>query len=130
VLPAASIEPAQAAPASVESKPATQAAARTPEPTQDGSAWPVAAPAIQLPPPPPAAKKGPTALVLLAISPWGEVFVDGKSMGVSPPLTELELPQGKHRIVVRNSEFKPFDEEIDLGSNQTLRIKHKFARGS
>ena len=131
VLPAASIEPAQATPAAVESKPATQAAASTPKPTQDGSAWPVAAPAIQLPAPPAAAaKKGPTALVLLAISPWGEVFVDGKSMGVSPPLTELELPQGKHRIVVRNSDFKPFDEEIDLGSNQTLRIKHKFARRS
>jgi len=25
---------------------------------------------------------------MLAISPWGEVLVDGKSMGVSPPLSE------------------------------------------
>ncbi len=79
-------------------------------------------------PPQASPKKTPTALVLLAVSPWGEVFVDGKSMGVSPPLTELELPQGKHRIVVRNSDFKPYDEEIELGSNQTIRIKHKFVR--
>ena len=79
-------------------------------------------------PAPASPKETPTALVLLAVSPWGEVFVDGRSMGVSPPLTELELPQGKHRIVVRNSDFKPYDEEIELGSNQTMRIKHKFVR--
>ena len=79
-------------------------------------------------PAPASPKKTPTALVLFAVSPWGEVFVDGRSMGVSPPLRELELPQGKHRIVVRNSDFKPYDEEIELGSNQTMRIKHKFVR--
>lgn len=86
------------------------------------------APPVLSPPPPASPKKAATALVLFAISPWGEVFVDGRSMGVSPPLKELELAQGRHRIVVRNSEFKSFDEEIELGSNQTLRIKHKFVR--
>jgi serine/threonine-protein kinase len=69
---------------------------------------------------------GPTALVILAISPWGEVYVDGKSAGVSPPLRELELTPGKHRIVVRNGQFKPVEEDVELGSNQTLRIRHKF----
>jgi len=128
-LPAVSIAPVQAVPAQTESTPPPQTPSATPHAAQEGSTWPVPAPAIQLPPPA-AAKKAPTALVLFAISPWGEVFVDGKSVGVSPPLTELELPQGKHRIVVRNGEFKAFDEEIDLGSNQTLRIKHKFARRS
>jgi serine/threonine-protein kinase len=69
---------------------------------------------------------GPTALVLLAISPWGEVYVDGKSMGVSPPLAELELAPGRHRIEVRNGGFKPYQEDVQLGSNETVRIKHKF----
>jgi serine/threonine-protein kinase len=69
---------------------------------------------------------GPTALVLLAISPWGEVYVDGKPMGVSPPLAELELAPGSHRIEVRNGAFKPYQEDIELGSNETVRIKHKF----
>jgi hypothetical protein len=69
---------------------------------------------------------GPTALVLLAISPWGEVYVDGKPMGVSPPLAELELAPGRHRIEVRNGGFKPYQEDIELGSNETVRIKHKF----
>ena len=106
-----------------------------PEATAVSTAWIAPVPALAPAPAPVAppasapAKKAATALVLLAISPWGEVLVDGKSMGVSPPLTELELPQGKHRIVVRNAGFKPFDEVIELGSNQTMRIKHKFAQG-
>jgi len=69
---------------------------------------------------------GGTAFILLAVSPWGEVFVDGKSAGVSPPLTELEVSAGKHRVEIRNGAFKPYQEEIELGSNQTFRIKHKF----
>jgi serine/threonine-protein kinase len=69
---------------------------------------------------------GATALVLLAISPWGEVYVNGKSVGVSPPLAEVELKPGKHRIEVRNGGFKPYQEDMELGSNQTVRIKHKF----
>jgi hypothetical protein len=72
---------------------------------------------------------GPTAVVLLAISPWGEVFVDGKLAGISPPMSELELAVGKHRIEIRNSSFKPYQEDVDLSSNQTTKIKHKFAQG-
>lgn len=71
-----------------------------------------------------------SALVTLAISPWGEVFVDGRSLGVSPPLREFELPIGKHRVVVRNGDFKAFEQELDLTSNQTVKVKHKFAQRS
>jgi serine/threonine-protein kinase len=72
------------------------------------------------------AADGPTALVMLAISPWGEVLVDGKMVGVSPPMSELELAPGKHRIEVRNGTFKPYRTEVDLGPNETTRVKHKF----
>jgi len=72
---------------------------------------------------------GPTALIMLAVSPWGEVVVDGKSMGVAPPLSELELPPGRYRIEIRNSSFKPYLEIFDLEPNQTIRIKHKFKQG-
>lgn len=71
-----------------------------------------------------------SALVTLAISPWGEVFVDGRSMGVSPPLREFELPVGKHKVVVRNGGFKAFEQDLDLISHQTIKVKHKFAQGS
>jgi serine/threonine-protein kinase len=75
------------------------------------------------------ATAGPTALVVLAISPWGEVLVDGKMVGVSPPMAELELSPGKHTIEVRNGPFKPYQTDVDLGPNETTRIKHKFLQG-
>jgi class 3 adenylate cyclase len=75
------------------------------------------------------AARGPSALVVLAVSPWGEVYVDGKSAGVSPPMSELELTPGKHRIEIRNGGFRPYEAELDLGPNETLRLKHKFVQG-
>ena len=74
----------------------------------------------------PKAPPGPTALVMFAISPWGEIFLDGKSAGVSPPLAELELAPGHHRIEIRNGSFKPYLETFELEANQTVRIKYKF----
>jgi hypothetical protein len=75
------------------------------------------------------AANGPTALVMLAVSPWGEVFVDGRPAGVSPPLAELELSPGKHQIEIRNGTFKPYLADVDVGPNETTRIKHKFLQG-
>ncbi|WP_428825907.1 serine/threonine-protein kinase [Azonexus sp. IMCC34842] len=64
--------------------------------------------------------------IRLAIAPWGEVYVDGKMAGVTPPLTELLLPPGKHRIEIRNADFAPHRRNIDLAADANLRIKHKF----
>lgn len=87
-------------------------------------------PAVSPPPAAPALPegKGGAALVQLAIFPWGEVFVNGKPVGVSPPMSELELRPGRYRIEVRNGEFRPYQEEVALASNETLRIKHKFGQ--
>jgi class 3 adenylate cyclase len=74
------------------------------------------------------APKTPTALVMLAVSPWGEVVVDGKPMGVSPPLNELELAPGMHRLEIRNGSFAPHQEILKVEANQTLKIRHKFAQ--
>lgn len=64
--------------------------------------------------------------IRLAIAPWGEVYVDGKKAGVSPPLAEIRLPPGKHRIEIRNSVFAPRRQDVDLAPNASVRIKHKF----
>ena len=75
----------------------------------------------------PAAQDLPTdGAVRLAIAPWGEVLVDGKMAGVSPPLTEVRLPPGKHRIEVRNGEFPPHRQVVDVVAGKNVRIKHKF----
>jgi len=68
----------------------------------------------------------PNAIVLFAISPWGEVFVDGKSQGASPPLTHLSIAPGKHVIEVINTAFPPFSQTIEINSNEQLKFSHKF----
>lgn len=62
----------------------------------------------------------------LAVTPWGEVFVDGKRVGVSPPLNELKLPVGKHIIEIRNPGFPAYSQTLDIESESTQKIKYKF----
>ena len=74
----------------------------------------------------PVAPPKPTGHVALAVSPWGEVYVDGRRRGVSPPLGELRLSPGRHTIEIRNSTFAPHSETVDVVAGGKLRIKHKF----
>ena len=64
--------------------------------------------------------------VMLAISPWGEVFVDGARQGVSPPLRELSLSPGKHTILIVNETFKPYSQTIEAAPGASVKIKYKF----
>ena len=69
-----------------------------------------------------------TATLLLAISPWGEVFVDGVRQGVSPPLRELKVAPGEHRILIVNQTFAPYTETIRVEADGTHKIKYKFSK--
>jgi hypothetical protein len=64
--------------------------------------------------------------VTFAITPWGQVFVDGDDKGTAPPLTELELPPGDHTIVIKNGDLKPFEQKITIKPNERRRITAAF----
>jgi hypothetical protein len=64
--------------------------------------------------------------IQLAISPWGEVVVDGTKRGVSPPLRELELPPGKHTIEIRNTTFPARVENVTVRAGESVRVRHRF----
>jgi len=70
-----------------------------------------------------------TGTVRIAVSPWGNVEVDGTASGAAPPLTELTLAEGRHQIVVRNGDFAPFVATINVVAGQTTSIRHKFGSG-
>jgi len=70
-----------------------------------------------------------TGTVRIAISPWGNVEVDGTASGAAPPLTQLTLAEGRHQIVVRNGDFAPFVATINVVAGQTTSIRHKFGSG-
>ena len=61
----------------------------------------------------------------LAISPWGEVYVDGRMRGVTPPLTEIKLAPGTYSVEIRNTTFAPHRQTIEVG-DVPVRIRHKF----
>jgi serine/threonine-protein kinase len=68
------------------------------------------------------------AVLSLAVSPWGEVFVDGVRQGVTPPLRELKLSPGKHTILIVNQTFTPYSQTIDVQPDTTHKIKYKFTK--
>ena len=64
--------------------------------------------------------------VELAVAPWGEVLVDGKRRGVSPPLRTLDLAPGAHTVEIRNSTFPAHVERVQLKGGEAVRIQHRF----
>ena len=62
----------------------------------------------------------------LAIAPWGEVLVDGRSRGVSPPLRVVEMAPGPHTIEIRNSTFPAHVEKVQVKAGEAVRIRHRF----
>lgn len=74
----------------------------------------------------PAAPAKPPGRILLGVTPWGEVLVDGRKRGLAPPLSELRVAPGKHTVEIRNSTFPPYTETVDVPSGGDVRIKHKF----
>ncbi|MES2888636.1 MAG: protein kinase [Pseudomonadota bacterium] len=67
-----------------------------------------------------------TGLVRLAVSPWGQVEVNGTPMGTVPPLNELNLPEGRHQITIRNTDFPPHTVSVKVAPGQPVSIKHRF----
>ncbi|MBU0621246.1 MAG: PEGA domain-containing protein [Gammaproteobacteria bacterium] len=70
---------------------------------------------------------GAPAVVSLSVQPWGEIYLDGRLQGVSPPLMELQVLAGKHEIKIKNTTFQPFTEVIRVKSGEKIKIKYKFA---
>jgi eukaryotic-like serine/threonine-protein kinase len=64
--------------------------------------------------------------VRLAVSPWGQVEVDGKPMGTTPPLNELTLTEGKHQVTIRNDDFPAHNTTVTVTPGQSTSVRHKF----
>ncbi len=69
---------------------------------------------------------GGPAVVSLAILPWGEIYLDGKKQGVSPPLMELQVVAGRHTLEIRNSTFPVYKEVIRVKPGANIKIRHSF----
>jgi serine/threonine protein kinase len=116
---AAAFADASTAPSSAKGAPSTAAPATPPA---------NAASAIAPPKPEAGRPSAPVgASYNLRIKPWGSVFVDGRSLGVSPPLKQVRLTPGKHKIRIVNPSFPEYSATIEVEKNKSGAIEHVFS---
>ncbi|MEN9544675.1 MAG: hypothetical protein RLZZ598_1508 [Pseudomonadota bacterium] len=83
---------------------------------------PLAAPAASAPAPAEAA----SGVLQLAVAPWAEIEIDGRKIGVSPPLNRLVLDVGRHEVVLRNGSQPVYRKTIEIDAEQPASIRHRF----
>lgn len=111
----AKTEPAKADPLKQDAtRPAGPVVHAKSEPVKAEPASPAATPAV------------PPATLVFAIQPWGEIFVNGRPSGVTPPMKSLALAPGKYKVEVRNTTFAVHVETIEVKSREELTIRHRF----
>lgn len=65
-------------------------------------------------------------LVQIAVSPWGQVEVDGQPAGTAPPLTQLTLSEGAHTVTVRNADFPAHTTTVQVHPDRPVVVRHRF----
>lgn len=144
--PVASVIPAPAPASPAASRPAAASTA-SPESTAPSDTETIATdpappgiaaktePAAAHPSPPDSAQSPPAravagppakAVIGLAVSPWGEVFVNGRRAGVSPPLTTISVAAGRVTVELRNGDAPPYRETLQLAPGDEVRVRHRF----
>jgi hypothetical protein len=68
-----------------------------------------------------------SATLVLAIKPWGEVYVDGKQVGITPPLKRFEVPPGRRQITITNSFLPSYQLEATLSPDELITVTHDFS---
>lgn len=89
--------------------------------------------AARLLPPPPAAgasasvaAKADTGTVVFRVAPWGRVLVDRYVVGTTPPLKQLSLSEGEHRIEITNPAAQSVVKFVQVKKGETVVVSHKF----
>jgi hypothetical protein len=77
----------------------------------------------------PASVSDPATLVL-AVRPWGEVYVDGTKVGVTPPLKRFQVAPGLRVITIKNSALPEYRVRLNVTPEAQVTIAHDFSCGS
>ena len=77
---------------------------------------------------PPSESAAGSGAVLLSISPWGQVEVNGQNAGTTPPLSRLSLPAGRHTITVRNEDLPIYTTTVLVQADKTVLVRHRFVQ--
>lgn len=64
--------------------------------------------------------------VRLRVAPWASVQVNGKQIGITPPVTRLKLQPGSYAIRLSNPGFKPIRKVVKVVKGETVTVAHDF----
>lgn len=67
-----------------------------------------------------------SATLLLAVKPWGDVHVDGRKIGVTPPLKRFELAPGLRVITITNSSLPSYQTQLTVDPGAQMTVAHDF----
>jgi hypothetical protein len=68
-----------------------------------------------------------SATLFLAVKPWGEIYVDGRKIGVTPPLKRLELAPGLRLITITNSSLPSYQTQLTVDPGAQMTVAHDFS---
>lgn len=60
--------------------------------------------------------------------PWGEVFINGVSYGVTPLQNPIKLIPGEYVVTLKNEQFGLVDKRTTVSRRDTAQVRHKFER--
>lgn len=65
-------------------------------------------------------------LLNLSVSPWAEVSIDGRVIGTTPPLSQIAVPAGSHRVELRSRDGALHVVQVDVEPYLPKSVRHRF----
>ena len=67
-----------------------------------------------------------SATLVLAVRPWGEVYLDGRKIGITPPLKRFQVAPGRRLVTIKNSFLPEYRIRLSVNPNAELMVAHDF----
>lgn len=64
--------------------------------------------------------------VKLHVKPWALIYIDGRRVGVTPPMVNMSLPLGRRTIELVNPGFESIRKSIQVSDGRTELVTHDF----
>ena len=73
------------------------------------------------PAPTPSPTPEPDGALLVLVTPWADVSVDGRPVGQTP-LARIPLPAGPHDVLLSHPDYQPFPRRVTIRPGATFRL--------
>jgi hypothetical protein len=81
---------------------------------------------IAVKPQPVSSSRRDPGILQLDVRPWGQVVVNNKPMGLTPPAKEFKLAPGLHNVEIRNGNLEAYRTQVEVFEGGVVRISHHF----